>query len=70
MPYKNRRIQLQYLKQWREDHPEETKWDYMIWVENNREKRRKSIKQYKEKNKNYINALNRLKRKLNGVETK
>ena len=70
MPYKNKEIQKKFLKNWREEHKEEIKWDYQVWVENNREKRRITQRRYKEKHKNYINALKRLKRKLNGVETK
>jgi hypothetical protein len=70
LPYKNRNIQLNYLKEWREDHKENIQWDYKVWVENNRDKRYEINKRYEEKNKDYINALKRLKRKLNGVETK
>jgi len=68
MPYKNREIQKQFLKDWREDHKEEIKWEYMLWVENNRERRNEINREYRKRHKDYLNTLSKLKRKLNGVE--
>ena len=70
MPYKNKEIQKRYEKEWRIEHSEDMKWEYILWVENNRERRNKLNKEYRERNKNYINALKRLKTKLYWVETK
>ena len=70
MPYKNKDIQKRYEKEWRIEHSEDMKWQYMNWVENNRDKRNEINRKCWENNKDYYNALRRLKTKLNGVEKK
>jgi len=63
-------MQNRYLKEWRDEHKEDIKWDYMVWVENNTERRREISKRGWDKHKNYYYALRKLKRKLDGVEKK
>ncbi len=67
MPYKDRQMQLIFLKNYREEHSEDAKWSFMLWVESHREQKRLLDKKSRKKHQEYYNWLARFKRTLKNL---
>jgi len=67
MPYKDKRIQAMFVRNWKEEHSEDMKWSFRLWVENNRDHKRKLDNRSRKKHKEYYNWLARFKRTLKNL---
>jgi len=68
MPYKNKELQKEYLREWGEEHREEGRWRLSVWRKGNVERNKQINHEYYMLNKNFCSAVNNIKRKLDKEE--
>jgi len=68
MPYKNKEIQKEYLREWGEEHREESRWRLNIWRKENAERDKQLNHECYMRNGKFYLAVNKLQRKLDKEE--
>ena len=67
MPYKNKEMQKLFVKNWKEEHAEDMKWSFRLWVESHREQKQMLDAKSRKKHQEYYNWLARFKRMLKNL---
>jgi len=67
MTYKNRQIQLEYLREYRDTHREEAWWSQTLWNEKYAERKKELCKKAWNKNKKFYYCVRKLERKFKNI---